>query len=106
MCVCVCVCAPKDTLGPQLQSQERVLSCKNEEKASGSCKNEGKASGGRKNEKKASGKNESSVAVAAKDRYSIILYHYLNCRLSTTTPPPTVALYFQESRWSGVALVL
>ena len=65
MCVCVCVCAEKDALGPQLQSQERVISCKNEEKASGS----------RKFERKASGKNESSVAVAAKDRYSIILYH-------------------------------
>jgi len=64
-CVCVCVCAEKDALGPQLQSQERVISCKNEEKASGS----------RKFERKASGKNESSVAVAAKDRYSIILYH-------------------------------
>ena len=63
--VCVCVCAEKDALGPQLQSQERVISCKNEEKASGS----------RKFERKASGKNESSVAVAAKDRYSIILYH-------------------------------
>jgi len=61
----VCVCAEKDALGPQLQSQERVISCKNEEKASGS----------RKFERKASGKNESSVAVAAKDRYSIILYH-------------------------------